>query len=139
MKRGAWLLLCAWGPAAATEPAPPTWAHDIAPLVYRHCVECHRPGQVAPMSLLTYEDVRPWARAIKQRTAIRDRMGTMPPWYIEKNIGIQHYKNDPSLSAISYLTGRRISTLNGQMPPIDTHVVDTVDVDALNAWITAMP
>ena len=50
------------------------------------------------MSLLTYEEARPWARAMKQRTAIRDKAGTMPPWYIEKNIGIQHYKNDPSLS-----------------------------------------
>ena len=50
------------------------------------------------MSLLTYEDARPWAKAMKARTAIRDKMGAMPPWYIEKNIGIQHYKNDPSLS-----------------------------------------
>ena len=50
------------------------------------------------MSLLTYEDARPWARSMKQRTAIRDKAGAMPPWYIEKNIGIQHYKNDPSLS-----------------------------------------
>ena len=49
------------------------------------------------MSLVTYEDVRPWARAIKQRTAIGPHAGVMPPWYIEKNIGIQHYKNDPSL------------------------------------------
>ena len=50
------------------------------------------------MSLLTYEDARPWARSMKARTAIRDKAGAMPPWYIEKNIGIQHYKNDPSLS-----------------------------------------
>ena len=50
------------------------------------------------MSLITYKEVRPWARAIKERTALRDQRGAMPPWYIEKNIGIQHYKNDPSLS-----------------------------------------
>ena len=50
------------------------------------------------MSLLTYEEARPWARSMKQRTALRDKAGVMPPWYIEKNIGIQHYKNDPSLS-----------------------------------------
>ena len=50
------------------------------------------------MSLLTYEEARPWARSMKARTAIRDKAGAMPPWYIEKNIGIQHYKNDPSLS-----------------------------------------
>ena len=50
------------------------------------------------MSLLTYEDVRPWARAIKMRTGLRSERGAMPPWFIEKDIGIQHYKNDPSLS-----------------------------------------
>ena len=50
------------------------------------------------MSLVTYEEVRPWARAIKQRTGIGPHAGVMPPWYIEKNVGIQKYKNDPSLS-----------------------------------------
>ena len=50
------------------------------------------------MSLITYEEVRPWARAIKNRTGLRDRMGVMPPWYIEKGIGIQRFENDPSLS-----------------------------------------
>ena len=51
------------------------------------------------MSLQTYEDVRPWARAIKQRTGLGPKAGVMPPWYVEKNIGIQKFKNDPSLSA----------------------------------------
>jgi len=83
---------------AAAEPAAPTWAREVAPVIYENCVSCHRPGQVAPMSLLTYEDARPWARSMKQRTGLRDKAGVMPPWYIEKNIGIQHYKNDPSLS-----------------------------------------
>ena len=82
---------------AAVQPEV-TFTKDIAPILQRSCQNCHRPGQVAPMSLLTYEDARPWARAMKQRTAIRDKFGAMPPWYIEKNIGIQHYKNDPSLS-----------------------------------------
>ena len=50
------------------------------------------------MSLLTYEEARPWARSMKARTGLKDKAGVMPPWYIEKNIGIQHYKNDPSLS-----------------------------------------
>jgi len=85
---------------AEQAPATPevTFTKDIAPILQRSCQNCHRPGQVAPMALLTYEDARPWARAMKQRTAIRDKFGAMPPWYIEKNIGIQHYKNDPSLS-----------------------------------------
>ena len=84
--------------AAAQAQPEVTFTKDIAPILQRSCQNCHRPGQVAPMSLLTYEDARPWARAMKQRTAIRDKMGAMPPWYIEKNIGIQHFKNDPSLN-----------------------------------------
>ena len=83
--------------AAPTAPEV-TFTRDIAPILQRSCQNCHRPGQVAPMSLLTYEDARPWARSMKQRTGLRDKAGVMPPWYIEKNIGIQHYKNDPSLS-----------------------------------------
>src|SRR4030095_82208 len=57
-----------------------------------------RPDGVAPMSLVTYDEVRPWARAIKQRTSIGPKAGVMPPWYVEKNIGIQKFHNDPSLS-----------------------------------------
>src|SRR5438128_407314 len=75
-----------------------TFTKDIAPILQRSCQNCHRPDGVAPMSLITYEDVRPWARAIKQRTSVGARAGVMPPWYVEKNIGIQHYKDDPSLS-----------------------------------------
>jgi hypothetical protein len=83
--------------APAAAPAV-TFTKDIAPILQRSCQNCHRPGQVAPMSLITYEEVRPWARAIRQRTSIRDKAGAMPPWYIEKNIGVQQYKHDPSLS-----------------------------------------
>ena len=75
-----------------------TFARDIAPILQRSCQECHRPASVAPMSLLTYEEVRPWARSIKARTALRNQRGAMPPWFIEKDIGIQQYKNDPSLT-----------------------------------------
>ncbi|SVE00967.1 uncharacterized protein METZ01_LOCUS453821, partial [marine metagenome] len=75
-----------------------TFSRDIAPILQRSCQECHRPGSIAPMSLLTYEEVRPWARAIRNRTGLRTKPGAMPPWYVEKDIGIQRYKNDPSLS-----------------------------------------
>lgn len=75
-----------------------TFTKDIAPILQRHCQSCHRPDSLAPMSLLTYDDVRPYARAIKTRTALRTRRGTMPPWFVEKDLGIQHYKDDPSLS-----------------------------------------
>ena len=87
-------------PANALAQATPqvTFAKDIAPILQRSCQQCHRPGSVAPMSLLTYEEARPWARAMKNRTAFRNRRGAMPPWFIEKDLGIQHYKNDPSLT-----------------------------------------
>jgi len=82
-----------------TAPAPEvTFTKDIAPILQRSCENCHRADGVAPMSLVSYEEVRPWARAIKQRTGIGPRAGVMPPWYIEKDLGIQHFKNDPSLS-----------------------------------------
>jgi len=76
-----------------------TFTKDIAPIFQRSCISCHRPGSIAPMSLLTYEDVRPWARSIKQKTSrAPDDPDRMPPWYIEKNVGIQKFKDDPSLT-----------------------------------------
>ena len=74
--------------------APVTFTKDVAPILYRSSVRCHRPDEIAPMSLLTYNDARPWARSIKQRVSKRE----MPPWFLDKTIGIQKYKNDPSLS-----------------------------------------
>src|SRR5215475_1760660 len=82
----------------ATPAGEITFTKDIAPILQRSCQNCHRSDGVAPMSLVTYEEVRPYARAIKQRTSIGPHRGVMPPWYIEKNVGIQQYKNDPSLS-----------------------------------------
>lgn len=76
----------------------PTFTKDIAPILQRSCQNCHRPNGAAPMSLMTYEETRPWARSIKLRTGIGPKAGVMPPWYVERNVGIQHYKNDPSLS-----------------------------------------
>ena len=75
-----------------------TFSRDIAPILQRSCQNCHRPAGVAPMPLVTYRQVRRWASRIREKTAIRDRAGAMPPWYMEKDIGIQHYKYDPSLS-----------------------------------------
>ena len=71
-----------------------TFTRHIAPILQRSCQSCHRPGGVGPMSLLTFEDVRPWARSIRQKTGQRE----MPPWFIEKDIGIQKFKDDISLS-----------------------------------------
>ena len=85
---------------AADVPEVVTFTKDIAPILQRSCENCHRPDGAGPMSLTTYAEVRPWARAIKQRTGVGPKAGVMPPWYIEKNIGIQSYKDDPSLSAV---------------------------------------
>src|SRR5215510_8836204 len=94
-------LVAAAAPRAAQSAEPVgevTFTKDIAPILQRSCQNCHRPDGVAPMSLVTYDEVRPWARAMKSRTGLGPKAGVMPPWYVEKNIGIQNFKNDPSLS-----------------------------------------
>ena len=78
----------------AQSPAPVTFARDVAPIFQAKCEICHRPGQGAPMNLQTYQEVRPWARDIRERVITRN----MPPWHLDKSIGIQHYANDRSLS-----------------------------------------
>jgi mono/diheme cytochrome c family protein len=140
--------LVVWQAPLAAEPGPPsvpaevTYSKHIAPILQRSCVNCHRPDGVAPMSLLTYDDVRPWARAIKQRTGIGPKAGVMPPWYIEKNIGIQKYKDDPSLSDDEIATIAKwadTGALRGDAadlpaaPPPNLHVEDGV------AWKIGKP
>ncbi len=72
--------------------AAPTFTKDVAPIFYRKCVSCHRPGEVAPMSLLDYESARPWAKAIRQSVLTRK----MPPWFADPQYG--HFANDARLS-----------------------------------------
>jgi mono/diheme cytochrome c family protein len=78
-------------PARAAD-TPVTFTKDVAPILYKSCVECHRPTMFAPMSLLTYDDARPYARSIKQRVVSR----MMPPWGADPAHG--EFKNDPRLS-----------------------------------------
>jgi hypothetical protein len=75
-----------------------TFHKDIEPILQRSCQTCHRDGGGAPMSLITYEEVAPFAGLIEYKTGLRDKAGAMPPWYVEKDIGIQQFKGDPSLS-----------------------------------------
>jgi hypothetical protein len=82
------------------DPKGVTFAKDIAPILQRSCQGCHNPNGGAPMSLTTFQEVRPWARSIKLRTSIRDRMGAMPPFFVEKDLGILEFKDDPSLSDV---------------------------------------
>jgi len=81
-------LMLAATPALAN---PPTFSKDVAPILYKSCVECHRPDAMAPMALISYEDARPWARAIKQKVTRRE----MPPWGADPAIG--QFSNDVSL------------------------------------------
>jgi len=78
--------------SAGQDDVQPTFTKDVLPILQRSCQQCHRPGTAAPMSLLTYDDVRPWARSIKDRVTRRQ----MPPWHLDRGIGT--YLDDPSLS-----------------------------------------
>ena len=91
---GALGLLALPATLSAQTAAVPTFTKDVAPIFQNKCESCHRPDSIAPMSLQTYEEARPWARSIRDRVASRN----MPPWHIDPSVGIQHYKNDRSLS-----------------------------------------
>ncbi len=78
----------------AERDAAVTFARDIAPILQQKCQVCHRAGSVGPMSLVSYAETRPWAKAIRERVATRN----MPPWHIDKTVGIQSFQNDRSLS-----------------------------------------
>ena len=71
-----------------------TFSKDVAPILQERCQVCHHPGTVAPMSLVTYEQARPWAKAIRTKVVARE----MPPWFIDKNVGVQRFNNDMSLT-----------------------------------------
>jgi len=89
------LVLVAAGAAQAQSSAPvPTFSKDIAPIFQSKCQACHQPESIAPMSLISYQQARPWARSIKDRVARRQ----MPPWHIDPSVGVQRFKNDMSLS-----------------------------------------
>jgi hypothetical protein len=81
-------------PSLADPSKPVTFSRDVAPILQAKCQECHQPNSIAPMSLITYQEVRPWARSIRERVAARQ----MPPWHIDRSVGVQKFKNDMSLS-----------------------------------------
>src|SRR2546425_5453201 len=116
------LAIAATGATAQTAPtqAQVTFTKDVAPIFYRSCVRCHRPDEIAPMSLLTYNDARPWARAIKERVSKRE----MPPWFLDRTIGIQKYQNDPSLTdeevgtIVKWVDGGALQGNPADMPPM---------------------
>jgi hypothetical protein len=87
--------LIAGEPSATTQPRKnPTFTKDIVPILQARCQDCHRANAMAPMSLLTYEETRPWARSIKERVVKRQ----MPPWHLDQTVGVQSFQNDMSLT-----------------------------------------
>src|SRR5438128_5817134 len=80
--------------AAADAAKAPTFTKDIAPIFQEKCEACHRPDSIAPMPLMTFTEARPWARSIKARVSDRQ----MPPWQIDRTVGVQKFKNDRSLT-----------------------------------------
>jgi hypothetical protein len=79
---------------SAAKASAPSFTKDVAPIFQDKCEACHRPDSIAPMSLVTYQEARPWARSIRARVADHQ----MPPWNIDKTVGVQKFKNDRSLS-----------------------------------------
>jgi len=111
----------------------PTFARDVAPIFQQKCLACHRPDSIAPMSLVSYDEARPWARAIRARVAAR----TMPPWHMDKTVGIQHFDNDASLSDRQIETilswadaGAPAGDMKDMPPPVKWPTGDTWDFAA---------
>jgi hypothetical protein len=91
---GGFLTVAGAAMAATMPDRQVTFTKDVAPIFQEKCQDCHRKGSMAPMSLVSYEETRPWAKAIRERVITRQ----MPPWHIDKTVGIQHFQNDISLT-----------------------------------------
>jgi hypothetical protein len=108
------------GTGEAAEPAEgvPTFSKDVAPILYENCVVCHREGEIAPMSLVNYQDARPWSRGIKAKVVARE----MPPWYADRRFGA--YSNERGLAQedidtiVSWVDGGAPRGLAADMPSV---------------------
>src|ERR1700730_18730381 len=111
---------------AADAPKQVTFSKDIAPIFQAKCQECHQPNSIAPMSLITYKEARPWARSIKERVVTRQ----MPPWHIDRSVGVQKFKNDMSLTdeqvntIARWVDGGALEGDPKDLPPPKTLVTD---------------
>jgi mono/diheme cytochrome c family protein len=108
--------------AAQASASPATFYKDAMPILQQHCQSCHRPGEIGPMPLLTYEQTRPWAKAIRQSVSLRK----MPPWFADPRFG--KFSNDPSLTPAEIATieswvdsGSPAGSKQDAPPPIDWH------------------
>ena len=125
--------------AAQSSDGPVTFAEHVAPILYDNCTTCHRPGQVAPMSLLTYEDARPWARSMRQKVADR----TMPPWYADPQFGT--WSNDRSLTdeeiatIVAWADGGALRGDPAAMPPLPTNAGEEWSIGRPDAVFSIPP
>src|ERR1700682_4555461 len=103
-----------------------TFSKDVAPIFQAKCQECHQPNSIAPMSLITFQEARPWARSIKERVSQRQ----MPPWHIDRSVGVQKFKNDMSLSdeqvdtIVRWVDGGALEGDPKDLPPAKLLVTD---------------
>jgi hypothetical protein len=126
--------MCSLTALAADGTRPVTFTKDVAPIFERACQSCHHAGTSAPMSLVTYNEARPWAKSIKEHVATRD----MPPWHLDKTVGIRKYKNDRSLSDAEIATVVKwVDSGAPQGDPADMPAPLTFTSD--NAWYIGKP
>jgi hypothetical protein len=114
---------CALG---AGERKPPTFSKDVAPIFHEHCVACHRPKDIAPMSLLDFKSARPWAKSIRESVATR----RMPPWFADPRYG--HFANDPRLSEQEIATVT--AWVDAGAPEGDPRDLPRVTLAAVEGW-----
>src|SRR3989475_900488 len=121
------VLMCLVMAATTSAAAQVTFAKDVAPIFQAKCQECHQPNSIAPMSLISYQDARPWARSIRERVATRQ----MPPWHIDRSVGVQKFKNDMSLTdeqvdtIVRWVDGGALQGDPKDLPPAKPLVTDT--------------
>ena len=112
--------------AADTMAGQVTFSKDVAPIFQAKCQECHQPNSIAPMSLITFQEARPWARSIKERVSTHQ----MPPWHIDQSVGVQHFKNDMSLTEqqintiVRWVDGGALQGDPKDLPPAKPLVTD---------------
>jgi len=106
-----------------------TYARDVAPILQQNCQVCHQPGSIAPISLMTYDEARRYARRLRSKVAER----SMPPWHIDRSVGIQDFKNDRGL------TDKEIETIvqwvdNGTPFGDEADMPEPMEFPDPNAW-----
>jgi len=111
---------------AQDAPKQVTFTKDVAPIFQAKCQSCHQPNSIAPMSLISYQEARPWARSIKDRVSTHQ----MPPWHIDPSVGVTKFKNDISLSQeqidtiVRWVDGGAVQGDPKDMPPAKPLVAD---------------